>query len=101
MTSIESWTDVDYALAAIDMLPDTVEEIVEFLRVHGIRGTSHSAEQCPIALWVQRWTGNDYPGGEWVTCNRVVVGRSDEIDVPTPVSVHDFVVEYDGGKITL
>lgn len=48
---IDSWTDLDYAQAAIDMLPGSVEEIAEFLRDQGIQQVpKYSANNCPVAL---------------------------------------------------
>ena len=51
---MKEWTDVDYAQAAIDMLPGTVEEIEEFMRVQGIKNRTTPfitrSRSCPIAL---------------------------------------------------
>ena len=67
------WTDRDYAQAAIDMLPETVEEIDELMRVHGIKNKKAQwrSTTCPVAQWVRKWTGGrdsvnfDYATGEW------------------------------------
>lgn len=44
---MREWTDIDYAQAAIDMLPGSVEEIAAFLRDHKVRGERRSAFSCP------------------------------------------------------
>jgi hypothetical protein len=97
----KEWTDKDYAQAAIDMLPGTVEEIAEFLRVHEIVGSRWSAHRCPIAQWVQKWTGDS----EWVTPGRVVSDSVIEDDweweIENPPAVQGFIRRYDAGLITL
>ena len=63
----KEWTDVDYAQAAIDMLPGTVEEIDAWMKVHGIKnlppGNGARSCVCPIAQWIRRWTGTESTAG--------------------------------------
>lgn len=63
------WTDLDYAQAAIDMLPGSVEEGIKFLRAQKIqnkRSVSRTGRSstCPISQWVRKWTdtNNVYTG---------------------------------------
>ena len=59
---IESWTDVDYAQAAIDMLPGTVEEIDAWMKNYRIKnnpGVHPRSAHCPIAQWIRRWTNTE------------------------------------------
>lgn len=95
---MREWTDQEYAQAAIDMLPGSVEEIVEFLRVHKIKGESIRAFDCPIARWVQKWTGNPksatYPGGTWASAG-------DDSFFRNPPAVMEFIYEFDAHRIDL
>ena len=89
MGKVESWTDVDYAQAAIDMLPGTVEEIEEFLPQQKIKNqwVNHS---CPIERWVSKWTD----GRVWTAWIAVEVGRDGE-EVELPVAVCDYILAVD------
>lgn len=64
VTGIASWTDVDYAQAAIDMLPGTVEEIVEWMRVHRIENKWQTprTSTCPVVQWINKWTEAEWVG---------------------------------------
>lgn len=61
---LDEWTDLDYAQAAIDMLPGSVEEIEEWMKMHGIKNTYNHprTKNCPIAQWVNKWTGGGWIG---------------------------------------
>lgn len=85
------WTDLDYAQAAIDMLPGTVEEIEEFLERQGIKNKRVylRSSTCPIAQWVQRWTGNP---ASYVAWHYVEVG-GEQMQLPDPVS--DYILYAD------
>ena len=89
---IENWTDVDYAQAAIDMLPGTVEEIEEFLRAQGIQNkrTYPRSQTCPIARWINKWAGVAYIGAGW---DEAYLGAdtSTEVYVNLPEYVGDFI----------
>ena len=92
MGKVESWTDVDYAQAAIDMLPGTVEEIDAFMKTHGIKNrtpiTIPRSLDCPLAQWVSRWTEvKTHVGFSWVTMG----GES----LPLPESVRDYIIYAD------
>lgn len=99
---IESWTDEDYALAAIDMLPGSVEEIEEFLRGQRITGKRLGITECPIAVWMNRWTGG-IPGTD--SSVRVVGlfyrNSYDSISFPLPLVVANFILAFDRGVIKL
>lgn len=87
------WTDVDYAQAAIDMLPGTVEEIEEFLRAQGIKNKPSPmrfsrSRSCPIALWVSKWT--DTPAGAGFSFVNV-----DGESFLIPESVRDYIIYAD------
>ena len=88
----KEWTDVDYAQAAIDMLPGTVEEIEEFLRVHGIKNqpTHPRSHTCPIAQWINKWAGVAYISTGW---DEVYLGAdaSTDVYVSLPEYVGDFI----------
>ena len=89
---MKDWTDVEYAQAAIDMLPGTVEEIEEFMKVHGIKNrtpiTIPRSLDCPLAQWVSKWTGiKPSVGFSWVTLG----GES----LPLPESVRDYIIYAD------
>lgn len=96
---IESWTDVEYAQAAIDMLPGTVEEIKAFLRREGITGRRMSGTMCPIARWVQKWTGREdsYMGNY----NFYPCGYPSGPEFPVSNAVTQFVWDFDSGRISL
>lgn len=94
---MRTWTDTDYAQAALDMLPGSVEEIAVFLRAHKIKGERGEMHGCPIARWVQKWTGNPrsgtYSAGTW---------PNDSLDkMPNPPAVRDFISAYDAGRISV
>lgn len=88
---ISSWTDLDYAQAAIDMLPGTVEEIDALMRVHGIENKSRlypRTSTCPIAQWVNKWTGGGWIGIYDTTCRG-------HIQVSYPEAVRQYVIYAD------
>lgn len=88
---MREWTDVDYAQAAIDMLPETVEEIVEFLRAQGepSKWTDHG---CPIGRWLRRWVDGRANSGY----STYRVGTSNH---NMPAHVQEYVRYVDGVKI--
>lgn len=98
--STREWTDLDYAQAAIDMLPGSVEEIAEFLRVNKVEGRSHSGWNCPVANWVHRWTGeaDSFVGRETLEV-RGRYGKFQYLSLPQPV--RQFIHHYDYGDISL
>lgn len=96
--AIENWTDVDYAQAAIDMLPGSVEEIEEFLRVNGIKRAGRRGDTCPIAVWVKRWTGGScFAGRSFI----YPTGLATTGSFPTPDHVREFISAYDHRLISL
>lgn len=96
---MREWTDIEYAQAAIDMLPGTVEEIVVFLRGEGIVGQPNHGTSCPIARWVQKWTGR--PDSYMGHYNVYPCGYPTGHDVPVPLAVTDFVYLFDNGRVSL
>lgn len=96
---MREWTDLDYAQAAIDMLPGSVEEIVEFLKREGITGYKWSGTHCPIAHWIQKWTGREdsYVG----RFNAYPCGYPFGPDISVPAPVTRFVDAFDAGRVSL
>ena len=94
---MEVWTDRDYAQAALDMLPGSVEEIAVLLRAHGIKGEAGRAFSCPIARWVQKWTGNP----KSATFSMCTWLNDFHDHVPNPPAVRDFIHAYDAGRISV
>lgn len=90
---MKEWTDLDYAQAAIDMLPGSVEEIEEFLKAQRLRGIDQGAYNCPVAKWVSRWTGERSASGVWQCWPN---DDAEEVRLPRPVS--DFVLAFDRGQ---
>lgn len=96
---MSEWTDVDYAQAAIDMLPEDVEEIKEFLKRQGVRNSkinsSNICHTCPIAQWVGKWT--DAPVD--VGYSHIYECRPDEnvLLVRMPRHVEQFILKYGEG----
>lgn len=84
---IESWTDVDYAQAAIDILPETVEEIDAWMTTHKIQNTKihPRAVTCPIAQWIRRWTDTNATamGRTYATVNGEII--------PVPIEITKYV----------
>lgn len=93
--STREWTDLDYAQAAIDMLPGSVEEMAVFLRAQKIKGVPSDSHSCPIAQWVRKWTGGHVSVGGSGT---VYVGDYDQI---RDSKVDAFIDAYDYERITL
>lgn len=88
-------TDVEYAQAAIDMLPGTVEEIVEFLAAQKIESKWIGCK-CPITRYVDKWVDGNTGMGTFTLSlyqRHVHMGR---LDV-TP-AVRDYVRYVDGQK---
>lgn len=95
---IASWTDVDYAQAAIDMLPGTVEEIEEFLAAQKIGPTCRrDGNRCPIAKWVIKWTGHVVYAGTYNVYMGEHVGQGQMIPYPEPV--WRFISRYDSKSL--
>lgn len=84
---MREWTDLDYAQAAIDMLPESVEEIEVFLASHGIKSRWERFD-CPIDRWVKKWTDHDVATG-WTT---LIVMDTDQ-DVYLPPAVEAYVLK--------
>lgn len=98
---IADWTDLDYAQAAIDMLPGTVGEIVRTLRANEIKGHRSDAHHCPIARWVNRWVGSDT-----VTVSQSFIYPQTPLPfgqdfIRTPTNIGAFISEFDAGIVTL
>ncbi len=101
---IASWTDIDYAQAAIDMLPDgSVEEIAEFLKVQRVKSVSVDKTKycttCPIAQWVNKWTDNIVLVG--FGCVELGARSTGYTEIPLPMPAQRFILEYDAMKIRL
>lgn len=97
MTGIKDWTDKDYAEAALDMLPGSVEEIVELFRTHNLKN-NYGASDCPLAQWVKKWTG----GNDWATCLYVYSGsRKYEFKLAHHSAINQFVIGFDNRQIIL
>lgn len=96
---IENWTDVDYAQAAIDMLPGTVEEIREMLANQGITRSKRGVpiiKGCPVGQWVNRWT--DHPAAvNHFTAHPFYLGGGlgGGWSVSLPDPVQEFILEFD------
>ena len=92
---MKEWTDIDYAQAAIDMLPGTVEEIEEFLRAQGIKNKKapdwreFRSRSCPVAQWVNKWT----EASTGVGFSFATVTGQDPILLPE--SVRDYIIYAD------
>jgi hypothetical protein len=80
-------TDLEYAQAAIDMLPGSVEEIDAFLRAQKILPRWKNG-YCPIERWVGKWTGEENPAVGHLT----IAG-----DIPTPTEVSAYMFWVDRG----
>lgn len=93
---IADWTDLDYAQAAIDMLPGTVEEIRTFFVTEEVTGLRCGAQLCPVAIWLARWTGQPMSVG--VGAFRFAKSGDRH---PIPYVVQQFVSQFDRGEITL
>lgn len=94
---MNEWTDIDYAQAAIDMLPESVEGIAEFLQAQGIRGIPNSSTRCPISLWVEKWMGRTASTGADQT--GPITSGNPRIDLPT--HVREFILAVDRKQIKL
>jgi hypothetical protein len=92
--TLTDWSDADYAQAALDMLPDTAEEIAEFFLVQGINGERRKCWSCPVAVWLERWTGRLVEVG-W---SQAYVG--DEV-LALPQAAAKFISRFDSGWIAL
>ena len=85
---IETWTDVDYAQAAIDMLPGTVEEIKAFMPAQKVSNRWVGC-LCPIDQWVNKWTDS----GCWTTHTGVGTHTG---YVHLPIPVREYIDWVDG-----
>lgn len=92
---MREWTDLDYAQAAIDMLPGSVEEIEEWMKLHEVKGVANSHTRCPVAKWTERWTGKQMSIG--VEDMRV---RYEEAKLPLPEPVTLYIMAVDRGIIS-
>src|SRR5688572_26310225 len=98
---MREWTDLDYAQAAIDMLPGSVEEMRWFLKDQGIKGHRTNPRDrcrtCPIAQWVNKWTDV----AVLVQLEEMVPeawDRGNNWDLTLPVHVSEFIEEFDRDK---
>lgn len=91
---MREWTDLDYAQAAIDMLPGTVEEMREFFINQGIKGDRGNPFQCPLARWVVRWVGGAASVG-------VLIRLPNGSYIRTPYTWRVFMRAFDSGRISL
>jgi len=81
---------------ALNRLPQEPNQIADFLRGHGIRGTQCLSTNCPIANWLK----NEVPELAAVTTVAVMpliaeVAHLVEVEIPPVVS--DFIVAFDAG----
>ena len=81
---------------ALSRLPRMPEEIAEFLRCNGIRGTQCFATNCPIANWLKQEVP-ELAAGSSVAVTPLIaeVGHLVEVDMPPVVT--DFIVAFDAG----
>lgn len=93
---IANWTDADYALAAIDMLPEDPEMIGRFLKDQGVSAKGRcDTHRCPVSQWINKWVdGEVVTGREFVKVLDVAGGI---FNAPTHVS--EFIRLFDGGHI--
>lgn len=87
---IDSWTDLDYAQAAIDMLPGSVEEIAEFMAAQRITNKwadLAGSTECPLTRWIVKWVG--YGG-----IGRNHVYLTPELDTKKRIRLPEAAVEY-------
>lgn len=98
-SAVTEWSEADYARAALDMLPDTPEEIAEFFRVQGIKGERGNCWTCPIARWVSRWAGTDVWAGSLSIGDDRSGLRAWTMDTPFRAAM--FMVRFDRGEVTL
>lgn len=96
---VEEWNTYDYALAAIDMLPDNPEGIANFLRDQGIWGAGRGGSSCPIARWVQKWTGEKSFVGVYRVSPLGISYVGTEITMSP--GVRKFIELYDQGEIAI
>lgn len=86
---MSDWTDIDYAQAAIDMLPGSVDEIEEFLRDQKIKSVWQGGI-CPVNRWVEKWTDwHAYVG--FSTLSTKLSGST--VQLPEPV--REYILKVD------
>ena len=91
---MREWTDVDYAQAAIDMLPGSVEEIDLFLSTQDLGPTrQRDGNRCPVARWVSKWVGHTVYAGTYSVYMGESVGEGEGVGYPE--SVWRYVARYD------
>lgn len=93
---IKGWTDREYVEAALDMLPEDVEEVGRFLRRQGVRESKVEMRAvcatCPIAQWVNKWTDREaYVGYNIVSSDR----RWSTWQLTLPHSAKQFIRRWD------
>lgn len=78
---------------------EDAEHLAKFLVNEGVLGHRGCPEDCPIAVYVQRETGERHVA---VSGSYVFAGRPDRIIAHTPVgtTIHHFVLEFDRGSYT-
>lgn len=91
---IENWTDRDYVQAALDMLPDDVEDIKAFLKTQRVKGAPRDSYYCPIAQWIMRWTDHSAD-----TNYKGVLINNQKKRIPLPFEASDFIYALDSGDI--
>jgi hypothetical protein len=82
--------------AALSRLPQEPNQIADFLRRHGIRGTQCLSTNCPIANWLK----NEVPelaAPTAVAVTPLIAEVAHLVEVEMPAVVTDFIVAFDAG----
>jgi hypothetical protein len=81
---------------ALSRLPTGPEQIAEFLRGHGIRGTQCFSTSCPIANWLKREVP-ELAASTSVAVTPLIAEVAHQVEVEMPPVVTDFIVAFDAG----
>lgn len=72
----------------------TADQIAKLLKKYGIKGQSHEAEFCPLAVA----TGYKYAVGNVTRCTRKSGKYVDDDGVPLTEAEQNFVINFDSGN---
>jgi hypothetical protein len=81
---------------ALHRLPSFPQEIAEFLRSCGIRGTQCFATNCPIANWLKQEVP-ELAASTSVAVTPLIAEVAHLVEVEMPPVVTDFIVAFDAG----
>ena len=81
---------------ALSRLPSFPQEIAEFLRRNGIRGTQCFATNCPIANWLKQEVP-ELAANTSVAVTPLIAEVAHLVEVEMPPVVTDFIVAFDAG----